>query len=224
MKGTVLKNEYSSSDAKDIDTLSAAEIFEHMVKHVRLNNQTKVITSFYKTQVNALKNTTFVVLDPELENTTNFNKDSFDTTKLLQWGRLGIYQKMPEFESANFTNNTTILYGAVMVLLSQNAKGLWNMRVAKRATIGWKIPSYCIQMAENFLTDYINGEFPKYTITNVLGSGLVPSDEHLKNDVQKALKLLTGFVTLYTGIDAIDQSYYSVTVEKKNSQTLRFLN
>lgn len=188
---------YSESQLQVV--ASIAELLDHTHKHTQLNNQSSQLLNFYRSQVGGLSDTIFSAPECNEADLDSIHIDSqnFVIGSLPETKKHGIYFKLDKPKMHAFTAAKSLGFDSIVVLLNINNRGAWNLRVAKRTTVGWKIPVYAIQLDDQCIIDYVNGIRSEFTTTNILHGAALPPDDVLQHDVDLAIKLLVAYIAQY---------------------------
>lgn len=185
------------------------EMIDHAHKHTQLTNQNTQLQNFYRGQVSSLLATSFYA--PNVGQfdlvETPYKIDTYELDVISKPQRFGIYHKLSEPRTDKFSNTQVLSYDAVVALFYRTQRGDLALRVGKRASqanattsttpngvnIGWKIPTYSIQLPIKSLNDFNEHAEFSPDITNIISQSLLPPDEVILRDVLLAKKLLASF-------------------------------
>lgn len=185
------------------------EMIEHTHKHTQLTNQNTQLLNFYRGQVGSLVGTSFYLPSELLLDSLEspYNIDTHALESISEAHRFGIYHKLPEPKTDKFSNTQVLSYDAVVALFYKTQRGDLALRVGKRASqangtsnttpnganIGWKIPTYSIQLPIKSLNDFNEHTELLPNITNIISQSLLPPNEVVLRDVLLAKKLLATY-------------------------------
>lgn len=186
----------------------------------------KPIRELYQRQLKSMGKSLFAV----------FNEDKLDMLKLPElsglntenlpesFERFAIFSKYEKTRNEMFTQNSNFDISGTIYFFSKLNNGNCELKFAKKIVDKiWQMPIYRVILPKEFLSQFFTGDV-EYQVQCVIdgGESLIPGDDFVKTEVQRALRALIGLIDLNT-VGETPQIYSSNFKVQKESRSINLL-
>lgn len=191
-----------------------------------IKSSRKPIRELYQRQLKSMEKSVFAVFkEDELDRLNLLELNGLTTEDLpTMFERFAIYSKYKETRNEMFTLKSNFDISGCIYFFSKLNNGNYELKFAKKIVDKiWQMPIYRVILPKEFLCQLYAGDV-EYQVQSIVegGESLVPENDFVKTDVQRALRALIGLIDLNAAVES-PQLYSSNFKVQKESRSINLL-